>query len=435
MELRKKCVECNETLELNGNFRTYKQSKDGYYNRCIKCMIKAKRKGAKEGCKFCSKCKRELPATNSYFAEQSSCLDGLDGVCKECYGRNFNTTASEKWTDEDKTLLKQSVYTLPKEEILKLFPTRTWKAIRHMSLKMGLKLTNNYEKIYEDELYKNINEVKHMMCKSCRRYLPLEMTHFPKDESCRIGYRSICKECKGERFGIKEVVWDDKETEIIKSIYHEMTNREIQLAFFPNKTLEQLSHKGNVLGIHKSKEVVLRAKQESYTDEWREKISKTHKEKGYAAGENNPMYGTSRKGKENPNWQGGISELYEHLRRNIGEWKIASMKECDYKCVITGERFDDIHHTYSFMSIIHDTLNNLNLPVKEYICEYNDEELLLIEKECMRIHMLNLGVCLKREIHQDFHSIYGNKNNTKLQFEEFKNKYTNIAIKGGDLCG
>jgi len=329
------------------------------------------------------------------------------------------------WTEEEKELLAKFVYILSKEELLESFPHRTWKALRHMSLKMGLKLKNDYESIPKNELYKIIDDIKCMKCKKCRRYLPLNMMYYPKDKSCRIGFRSVCKECKGENFKIKEIVWSEEETKKLKEVYSTMTNRELQLLFFSDKTMEQLWHKGNVLGLYKTEDTLLRAQLESRTDEWREKISSTRKERGCAVGENNPMYGTSRKGNENPNWQGGISELYDHLRRNIYEWKVASMEACNYKCVITGERFDDIHHTYSFMTIISDTLNNLGLPVKQFIHEYSEGELNLIEKECMKIHMENIGVCLKKDIHMQFHAEYGNKNNTPEQFEEFKLNYQN----------
>lgn len=337
---------------------------------------------------------------------------------------------SRKWDAEEEKLLIDNIGKVSKDEILEMFPNRTWKALQHKYKKLGFKFKNNYEPIPENELFKIINGLKHMKCKSCRRYLPFEFLYFPKDDQCKLGYRSICKECKGENFALKEVVWTEEESNIIQETYHTMTNREIQSIFLPDKTIEQISHKGNVLGLRKNEDVSLRARLESYTIEWRNKISQTHKEKGYSVGKNNPMYGTSRKGSENPNWQGGISQLYEHLRRNIKEWKIASMKDCNYKCVITGESFDDIHHLYSFKSIVYDTLNNLSLPVKEYVRDYTEEEIKSIETECLRIHMNLLGVCLRGDVHSLFHSIYTNKNFTKEDFHEFKERYANGEFEG-----
>ena len=36
-----------------------------------------------------------------------------------------------------------------------------------------------------------------------------------------------------------------------------------------------------------------------------------------------------------------------------------------------------------------------------------------------------LGVCLRRDIHIEFHRIYGNGHNTKEQFDEFVKNYKN----------
>lgn len=308
------------------------------------------------------------------------------------------------WTEEDKKLLTDSVYNLSKEEILSLFPQRTWKAIRDMSLKLGLKLINNYEPILENELFKIIDDIKHMKCKSCRRYLPFNMNYYPKDKNCKTGYRSICKECKGEKFGTKDF-WTNEEIKIIKEFYEIMTNKEIQTKFLPNRSIQQIGGKGLYLRLTKSKELKLKARE------------------GLNVGENNPMYGIARKGSENPNWRGGTSELYNHLRNSINDWKTMSMKTCGYKCVITGERFDDIHHTYSFVNIVKDTLTNLGLPINQFINEYSEDELNLIEKECMRIHMENIGVCLRKDVHILFHQIYGKHDNTLEQFECFKSDY------------
>lgn len=262
-----------------------KNSNDGYYDYCVSCMIKRKNKGAKDGYKIYNKCKRELPATKQYFSPKETCLDGLSQTCKECYGRNFVISNVKKWTEEEKEIVLKYSQIKSKEEMMKLLPNRTWKAIRHMALKMGLKLKDNYEPIPKHELYKEIDDVIHKKCKSCRRYLPLELLYYKKDEQCKDGFRNVCKECMGENFAIaKSNNWTDEEINIIKEYYTYKTNREIQEEFMPYRSVELICKKGNELGLIKSEETLRRAQLEYRNDEWRRKISRTKKEKGIHKG-------------------------------------------------------------------------------------------------------------------------------------------------------
>lgn len=327
------------------------------------------------------------------------------------------------WTKEDKQIVFENYLTKTKDEILEIFPNRTWRAIKHIAEKFGLKLRNDYELILKSELFKDIDNIKCMKCKNCRRYLPCDDLYFPRDKSCRLGIRSICKECKGEDFGTKDY-WTDQETEIILNNYETQTNRYIQINFLPHKSIVQIAHRAAHLEIYKNEETRYLSRIETQTDEWRNKISQTSIKNGSHKGENNSMYGTSRRGRDNPNWQGGISELYQHLRRNLTQWKLDSAKDCDYKCILTGLRFDDIHHLHSFHMIVEETLRELNLNIRELISEYSDDELTLLTDKCIELHYTYpFGVCLTMDIHNLFHAYYGYFNNTKDQFEEFKERY------------
>lgn len=131
-----------------------------------------------------------------------------------------------------------------------------------------------------------------------------------------------------------------------------------------------------------------------------------------------------------PNWKGGITSIRNHLRHSIGEWKKTAMEESNYKCVITGKKFDVIHHVYSYNSIIKETIEITGLPIYENIGEYTKEELQLIEYVCIDLHnKYPTGVCLCDEEHRLFHRIYGRGNNTAEQFEEF------LKTRGGAIDG
>lgn len=137
-------------------------------------------------------------------------------------------------------------------------------------------------------------------------------------------------------------------------------------------------------------------------------------------------YKESHSGENHWAWKGGVSELKTYLYSVLLDWKKDSMKSCNYKCIITGKRFDDIHHLYSFSFIFYEIFDYLNIKIKVKISEYTQDELELIKNKCIELHkQYPLGVCLTNEVHILFHKEYGYGQNTPEQFEEFKQNYFN----------
>jgi len=121
--------------------------------------------------------------------------------------------------------------------------------------------------------------------------------------------------------------------------------------------------------------------------------------------------------------------LSEYVRKNNLEWKNKSIQDCNFKCIISGNRFQDIHHLHGLNLILNETIEFLDFQLKENMDEYSPEELFNLLKYFRKIQdKYPLGVCLSREIHKQFHNIYGYGDNTPKQFEEFKiNYYQQIA--------
>ena len=94
--------------------------------------------------------------------------------------------------------------------------------------------------------------------------------------------------------------------------------------------------------------------------------------------------------------------------------------------MFTGERFDHIHHLYSFDNIVINTLEELKLPIYENISNYTDIELKQIINKCLEIHYkYPLGKCMKEEYHKLFHKYYGYGKNVPSQFDEFLIRFFN----------
>lgn len=127
-------------------------------------------------------------------------------------------------------------------------------------------------------------------------------------------------------------------------------------------------------------------------------------------------------GENSSMWKGGVTEISEYLRHNIEEWKRDTRIKYNDKCDITQNKSEIVHHIYSFNKILAEIFESTGLSIHYNICDYTEEELKLLKKECLRLHYkYGLGVCLTNEIHEQFHSIYGYGNNTFEQYEEFKN--------------
>jgi hypothetical protein len=111
----------------------------------------------------------------------------------------------------------------------------------------------------------------------------------------------------------------------------------------------------------------------------------------------------------------------DFIRHRNYEWKKDSMRNCNYKCVITGSSDFEVHHTYSFNLILKEAmLDNgwINKNFDDYtIDELNYNLNIFLQYQSK----YPLGVCLSTDMHKKFHSIYGNRVNTPEQWEEFFN--------------
>ena len=106
------------------------------------------------------------------------------------------------------------------------------------------------------------------------------------------------------------------------------------------------------------------------------------------------------KRENHPNWNPNLTDEEREKGRHIegyDDFIKQVLERDDYTCQITGKRGGklEVHHLNCFSDF------------KE---ERTD---------------MNNGITLSKEIHKLFHKIYGNKHNTKEQFEEFKHRYIN----------
>ena len=356
----------------------------------------------KEEIKKCTQCKRELPANRDFYFMK---LGKLNNRCKECCGRHF---------------------------------------------------TNHLTHVPKDG---------YVFCKKCDRELPHTVQYFPEDKSCKTGLRYVCRECNRSygRFlnddEYPQKAWSKEDDDLILNYYHDYTGKELKEKFFPHRSVRAIECHASELGIawkteetyNRSREfqakiVAEKLKGRVIGQELRDKISvakkeyyKTHdnwwkgrkrspeqcqaiseRQKGKWSGDKNPRHINPLNGELNGRWKGGILPVYTELRSDTKDWFNESMKFCNYKCVITGEKFDNIHHTTSFRDIVNEVFKITGIEVKQKVCDYSKEEFDRLRDVLKELHVLyGYGACVNKEVHKLFHDNYGYTKFSPFDFLDF----------------
>ena len=352
--------------------------------------------------KICTQCGRELPANTDYFFMR---LGSLNNRCKECCGRKFTNKLTH----------------VPKEG--------------------------------------------YVFCKKCDRELPHTFQYFPEDKSCKTGLRYVCRECNPSygRFlrddEYPHRAWSDEEKELLKKVYKEYSGAELQIKYFPMRSIRSIESMADVLGIlgktdetkHRIRHFVSAIVAEKLRgrdlgQEWRDKISATKKEyfkthdgywkgrkrspeqcqmisarmKGKWAGDKNPRHINPLNGEKNGRWKGGILDTYTELRSNTKDWFNRSMEFCNYKCVITGGEFNNVHHTTAFRKIVDETFEITGIQVCKSVSDYPEGQFDLLRLTLKNLHAeYGYGACINKEVHKLFHDNYGYVKFSPYDFLDF----------------
>ena len=111
-------------------------------------------------------------------------------------------------------------------------------------------------------------------------------------------------------------------------------------------------------------------------------------------------HGKWKTGKNHPKWNPNLTDEDRQDRKyteGYNDFRKQVLERDNYTCQLTGKRNSklEVHHLKCYSDFKEERTN------------------------------LSNGITLSKEIHRLFHKIYGNKHNTKEQFEEFKHRYHN----------
>lgn len=130
-----------------------------------------------------------------------------------------------------------------------------------------------------------------------------------------------------------------------------------------------------------------------------------------------------RRGKGNPMWNGGVTDLKKYLRGLTEEWRKESLANYGYKCAVTGiNKHLQVHHIRTFKDIFNQLKEELEMNEILKPHEYSSEELEQISETFLKIHNEQLGIPLNKETHLKFHNEFGD-HTTIDDLWEFKERY------------
>ena len=325
----------------------------------------------------------------------------------------------KQWTDEEIDILKQYYPVEPVDDVIKRLPRpRTRQNVYSKASTLNIKgyspnewsdeeltiLKEKYGKVSSEELYLEFN----------KRHSKLAI----RTKAQRLGYQT-------------DPFWTEQEENTLINNYSSQPFEVLQ-SLFPNKTEWSIRHHARKLGL-KSKQYL----DEKYSEEqinyiknnWliltdEQMADELNKSPAGIMAQRNKM-GLYKIKKDYSKYV----SLDKFFRGHIQQWKTDSMDSCNHQCIFTGSKDFAIHHIYGFNNIlkeVYEILDNQNLLKSTRIEDYSKSELDCMLKIFNEIHnKYPLGVCLRKDIHNLFHKIYGSGGNTIEQWNKFYEDFKN----------
>lgn len=229
-------------------------------------------------------------------------------------------------------------------------------------------------------------------------------------------YRSICS--KAHKMNLQSrYCWTDKELVYLKDNYSKYPLSIIEQNL-PLRNRKTISQRASELGLRSFENISFTTEDELFLRE--HYMEYTDYELGKILGRSYRSICDKRLDLNLKKCDGRSYErISQFIRANNNKWKSESAKQCNYQCVISGGRFDAIHHLYSFHLIYQETMSLIGIQ-DDFANLYNENELFDILQKFQEIqNKYPLGVCLKAKYHTEFHRLYGNRRNTTEQWNEY----------------
>lgn len=309
-----------------------------------------------------------------------------------------------RFTDDDIEFLREYYPKGDWDFIMKHFTQSTKQNIMSKTSKLGIKMTIENE--WTDEELGIL-----------RKYYS-ENPKFAAELIPNHTYKAIVT--KAKRLGLKSrEFWSETENDLMRKYYPIMPVDDV-LKYFPNRTRTSIITHAIHLNLQSYDYNPWTEKEDKYIlSHWEtesDMIMCKNLGRTYKATQARRLFlGLLHFNKDGSGYEG----LSKFLRGHIQTWKSESMKKCNYQCILTGSKDFEIHHMYGFANILNETIEEYNIELKDYH-EYTQEELNDILEKFLNIHdRYPLGVCVRKDIHTLYHSIYSKCVNNEEQWNQF----------------
>lgn len=315
-----------------------------------------------------------------------------------------------RFTDNDIEFLKEYYVCGDWENIFKRFPNVSKQSIHTKMSKLGIKMIN--ELAWTKEEIKILKE----------NYFSMNI-----ENVCNLlpnrTYKAICT--KATRLGLKtREFWSDEENEKLIKYYPNYPLNDI-LKYFPNRSRDSIIDHAKILNVTSYNYNPYTPEEDDYImQNWelkpdiilgkdlgrtRQSIKvRRHHLKLYRRDMDCLTY----------------ESLSKYIRGNIQYWKNSSMKKCNYKCIFTGNKNFQIHHLFGVSNILDKIIKENNFNVYDSFSDFTEEELYkILDAFIIEQDKHPLGVCISKDIHILFHSLYGQYYNTPEQWYQFEKDF------------
>lgn len=343
------------------------------------------------------------------------------GACEDTISKYIHKYGEKRnLTEKDKKQICMWYKNNQWEKIFDAYPFLNKSKVYHIASQSGIK-KESYFWLEEDIKYliNNFGKLSYLQMS-----VDMENRHSPR----AISTKAIKLGLTSSQF------WTKKEEEILIKYYSSIPKEKI-LKMLPNRTEAAIVCHAVLLGIkgyHYLQEKYSEEQKQFILDNYNilsdEEMAKLLNKTTNGVKDQKRKMGIYKINKE----YNGYENIAKVFRGQIYKWKEESMKNCNYQCILTGSKDYKIHHLYGFNKIVEEALfvsDEQGLLKGTNPQDYTKEEMDVLINIFLEIHnKYPLGVCVRTDLHDKFHEIYGIGNNTPEQWNAFEYKYVNNIL-------